>query len=261
MQIDQRQIDGVFVEHAAPEGEPVAAPVVFVHGGSHGSWLWENWLPYFAATGRHCYSFSWFNHNGSRDLPREQFVQRSIEAVTEELDIVVSHAGQAPVLVAHSMGAMAVQKYAESHDVVAQILLAPIACRQVGNEPMPVPIDMTEPFPPMPYEMAYEWFLSGCAERDARRYHALMPHESPQAVWEVASGGAIGVDRTRLGGPTLMVGAENDIVVPAEVVRRSADYFGADYLFLPGRAHSMILEPGWRRTADRLLAWLARATW
>ncbi|TDC39758.1 alpha/beta fold hydrolase [Micromonospora sp. 15K316] len=261
MQIHQRQIDGVFIEHAAPQGEPVAAPIVFVHGGSHGSWLWENWLPYFAATGRHCYAFSWFNHNGSKELPEEQFVQRSIQEVTEELGTVVAHAAEAPVLIAHSMGAIAVQKYAESHDVVAQILLAPIACQEVGNEPMPVPIDMTKPFPPMPYEMAYDWFLSGCTEKDARRYHSLMPNESPKAVWEVASGGAISVDRTRLGGPMLMVGAENDIVVPADVVRRSADYFGADYLFLPGKAHSMILEPGWRQTADRLLSWLAHATW
>ncbi|MEV6374776.1 alpha/beta hydrolase [Micromonospora musae] len=261
MQIDQRQIDGVFIEHVAPDNVPTGAPIVFVHGGSHGSWLWENWLPYFAATGRHCYSFSWFNHNGSKELPEELFVQRSIQEVTEELDIVVSHAGQAPVLIAHSMGAMAAQKYAESNDVAAQILLAPIASKEVGNEPIPVPIDMTKPFPPMPYEMAYDWFLSGCTEEDARRYHSLMPYESPKAVWEVASGGAISVDRTRLSGPMLMVGAENDFVVPAEVVRRSADYFGADYLFLSGRAHSMILEPGWQRTADRLLSWLNRVTW
>ncbi|RKR91266.1 alpha-beta hydrolase superfamily lysophospholipase [Micromonospora pisi] len=261
MEIEKLQVDGVFVEHAAPVGEPIAPPIVMVHGGSHGSWVWDKFLPYFAATGRHCYSFSWFNHNGSRALPEEEFVRRSIQDVTEELKIVVSHVGQTPVLMAHSMGAMAVQKYAEDHPVVAQVLIAPIACKEVGNEVMQLPIDLTRPYPPMPYEMAREWFFEGLPEDEARHYYALMPDESPTALWEVASGGALSLERTRIGGPSLMVGAEHDIVVPAEVVRRSAAYFGSDYLFLHDRSHSMLLEPGWRETADRVRSWLDRAVW
>lgn len=258
---DELKVDGVHIERARPDGEPTAPPIVFIHGGSHGAWLWDNWLPYFAATGRTCLAFSWFNHNGSRNLPEEQFLARSIAAVTEELEIVVGQAGQPPVLIAHSMGALAAQKYAENHPVVAQVLLAPAACREVGNPEVPIPVDRTRPFPPMPYEMAVEWFLQDVPEPDARRYHSLMPDESPTAVWEVASGGAVSIDRTRIGGPTLMISGGRDIVVPADVVRRSASYFGADYLALNDRGHSMVLEPGWPETAGRIRSWLDRATW
>lgn len=262
MVVEHRQVDGVFIEHAAPEGAPSGPPVVFVHGGSHGSWLWEQWLPYFAGAGRDSYAFSWYNHTNSRALPKEEFVRRSILDVTRELQTVVSHVGDTPVLVAHSMGAAAVQKYAEEFPVAAQVLLAPVPSDQTAGEPLSLPVDMSEPFPPMPYEMAVEWFFAGCSDEEARRYYGLMPDESPKAVWEAAQrGAAIPLDRTRIGGPALMIAGGRDIVSPADLVRQHAAHFGADYLFLPDRAHSLILEPRWKEVADRVLSWLARSVW
>ncbi|MFE0630880.1 alpha/beta hydrolase [Streptomyces sp. NPDC058864] len=262
MKVEQYMVDGVFVEHVGPKGIATAPPIVFVHGGSHGSWLWEQWLPYFASLGRDCYAFSWFNHTGSRELPTEQFVRRSMLEATEELDIVVSHIGETPVLVAHSMGAAVAQKYSEDHPVQAQVLLAPVPCTESSGEAIPLPLDWSVPFPPMPYEMAVEWFLAGCPEDDARRYYSLMPDESPKAVWEAAQrGAAIELDRTRVSGPMLMIAGGKDIVSPAPLVRKHAAHFGADYLFLADRAHSLILEPRWRHVADRISSWLSRTAW
>lgn len=132
MKIERTTIDGVFIEHASPESAPAAPPVVFVHGGAHGSWAWENYLGYFAATGRDCYAFSWFNHEGSAALPDDRFAARSLADTVEELEIVTAHVGQAPVLMTHSMGAIVAQKYAERHPVVAQVHLAPAVCAEVG---------------------------------------------------------------------------------------------------------------------------------
>ncbi|MER7811944.1 alpha/beta hydrolase [Streptomyces sp900116325] len=260
MKIERRQIDGVFVEHAKPEGRPEGPPVVFVHGGSHGSWLWEQWLPHFAAVGRHSYSFSWYNHTNSEALPQEEFVRRSMLDVTRELRTVAAHIGEAPVFVAHSMGAAAVQKYAEDFPVEAQVLLAPVPCSQSAGEAIPLPIDMSKPFPPMPYEMAVEWFFAGCSDEDSRRYYDLMPDESPRAVWEAAQrGAAIELDRERIDAPALMIAGGRDIVSPAELVSRHAAHFGADYLYLADRSHSLVLEPSWKEVADHVLSWLARA--
>jgi pimeloyl-ACP methyl ester carboxylesterase len=165
-------------------------------------------------------------------------------------------------MVAHSMGAAVVQKYAETQPVAAQVLLAPIPCSQTGGEPLPMDVDLSQPFPPMPYEMAYAWFLEGCPEPEARRYYDLMPDESPTAVWQAAQrGAAIELDRVRIGGPQLMVSGGQDIVSPADLVRNHAAYFGADYLHLPDRGHSLILEARWREVADRIFSWLDRAAW
>lgn len=47
----------------------------------------------------------------------------------------------------------------------------------------------------------------------------------------------------------------------ADLVRKHAAHFGADYLFLPDRAHSLILEPRCRDVADRVSSWLRHSAW
>ncbi|MFE7129254.1 alpha/beta fold hydrolase [Streptomyces sp. NPDC057638] len=241
MSTEQKMIDGVLIEHAAPTTAPSAPPLVFVHGAGHGSWVWENYLPYFAATGRDCYAFSWYNHHGSRDLPEGRFLERSLADTVEELETVVSFAGQAPVLVTHSMGAIVAQKYAERHPVLAQVHIAPAICADVGLD-VDFAIDPGTPVGPGPFETAWDFYLGGTSEEDARRYYALFSEESPRAIMEGVNA-LVSVDRTRLSGPTLFIAAEHDRVVPAEAVRRSADHFGGDYLFLHGRSHNVALEP------------------
>ncbi|MEU5979812.1 alpha/beta fold hydrolase [Streptomyces sp. NPDC047315] len=259
MKIAQRTVDGVFIEHAAPGAFSSAPPIVLVHGAGHGSWVWENFLPYFAAQGRDCYAFSWFNHRGSRGLPDDQFAKRSLVDTVEELTTVVDLAGQPPVLVTHSMGAIVAQKYAEDHPVAAQVHITPAICAEVGLD-VDVDVDPATPVGPGPFEQAWDLYLGGTSEEDARRYYALFSHESPRAIKEGVNA-LVSVDRTRLGGPSLLVAAEHDVVVQAEDVRRSAAYFGSDYLFLHGRSHNVALEPRWRETAHRIHSWLTHKTW
>jgi pimeloyl-ACP methyl ester carboxylesterase len=251
--------DGVYIEHASA-AQPTAAPIVFVHGGMHGSWVWDKWLPYFAVTGRHCYSFSWFGRNGSRELPDPAFAARTQADTVEELETVVAHVGQTPIMIAHSMGATVVQKYAEKHPTLAQVLLAPSICAEVGVIDAQFHYALDAPVEPPPFDLAWQLFLGGCPEEDARRYHALLTRESPTAMKQAILA-ETSVDRTRISGPSLMVAAEHDVVVPAEAVRRSATHFGSDYLFLADRSHNMVLEPRWQDTADRILAWLNHNFW
>jgi pimeloyl-ACP methyl ester carboxylesterase len=251
---------GVYIEHAAPERETASPPIVFVHGGAHASWVWQQWLPYFADTGRHCYSFSWFGHNGSRELADAEFAARTLADATEELGIVVSLIGQPPVLIGHSMGGPVIQKYAETNPAFAQVLLTPSICAEVGLTGGRFDFDLSSPVEPPPFHSAWRLFLGGCTERDARRYHALMSRESPTAIRQAVLG-TLSVDRTLIGGPSLVVAAEHDAVVAAEAVRRTAAHFGSDYMFLWGRSHNVVLEPRWRETADRIISWLDRQTW
>jgi pimeloyl-ACP methyl ester carboxylesterase len=259
MKIESKTVDGVFIEKMASDTGPYAPPIVFVHGGGHGSWMWEEYLTYFAATGRDCYSFSWLGHRGSRELPVDQYVARSMTDTVEELEIVAAQVGQVPVLITHSMGAIIAQKYAEKHPVPAQVHLAPAICAEVGLD-VEFEIDLSQPVVRPPFEKSWHLFLGGCSEQDARRYNALFTRESPTALKEAVTA-AVSVDRTRISGPSLMIAAEHDLVVPAEAVRRSAAYFGSDYLFVPDRSHNLVLEPRWRETADRIKSWLEHETW
>jgi pimeloyl-ACP methyl ester carboxylesterase len=259
VKVENKTIDGVFIEYARSESSPSAPPIVFVHGGLQGSWAWENYLPFFAATGRDCYAFSWFNHHGSRELPDDQFAVRSMAETVEELETVVAHIGQVPVLVTHSMGSLVGQKYAEKHPVVAQVHITPAICAEVGLHP-DTRVDLSKPVEPASFEIEWPRVFGGCSEEEARRYHSLLSRESAMAIKETISS-SLRVDRTRIGGPSLVIAAEHDTVVPAEAIRRSAAYFGSDYLFLHGRTHNVLLEPGWRETAERINTWLERRTW
>jgi pimeloyl-ACP methyl ester carboxylesterase len=102
---------------------------------------------------------------------------------------------------------------------------------------------------PPPFEVARELFFQGLSEVDAWCYYSLLEPESPQAVYEVTRGWTISVDKVRISHPILVVGAELDNLAPPHLVRNLADHYGADYLFLFGKGHSVLLEPEWRLAA------------
>jgi pimeloyl-ACP methyl ester carboxylesterase len=261
LKYEEFQSDGVHIVHTAPETPPQDAPLVFVHGGGEGAWVWEEFLRYFAGHGRDCYAFDWFGRGGSRQLTDAELVKRSLFDITEELGIVVSAVGRTPVLVGHSMGTLVVQKYAQDNPVIARVLLAPTAFKAAPAPDFPMPLDLDVPLPVPPFEFVQQAFFADCTEEDARRFYALMNPESPKAFSEVARGGSLELDRVRLGGPSLVVTGEHDMIVPVDVARRTAEYFGSDYLFLHGRGHGLTLGSESGRTADRIRAWLDTSIW
>ena len=54
-----------------------------------------------------------------------------------------------------------------------------------------------------------------------------------------------------------MLGAARDYIIQPEEVMRTADAYGAESQILPDIAHDLMLDTGWPRAADALLAWLA----
>jgi pimeloyl-ACP methyl ester carboxylesterase len=56
--------------------------------------------------------------------------------------------------------------------------------------------------------------------------------------------------------PTLVMGAAEDAFIPRSMVRRTARYYDAEPLIVPGMAHAMMLEENWRHAADPVLFWL-----
>jgi pimeloyl-ACP methyl ester carboxylesterase len=232
-------------------------PIVFVHGGCHGSWSWEKFLPYFAQAGWDCHALNWFWHNGSAPHPEVGLVQRGIADVVEEIAHVATQFEEPPVLVAHSMGALAALKYAEGHPVSALVLLTPVASAEVGGDVVDLPIDLSQPWVPPPFEIARDLFFQGLDEDEARTYFEKLCPESPKAVYE-ATRWTVPVDRAKVSDPILVVSGELDHLTPPVIVRSLAMFYGADYRYLRGRGHNVLLEPNWRETASMIAAWLGR---
>ncbi len=245
-------VDGVFIEYVR-ESLPLSRSLVFVHGGGHASWCWAPYLQYFAGRGWNCFAMNWYSHGRSRALPTDVFARRSIAAVTYEIHRAVQYTATTPIIVGHSMGALAAQAYAAQHDVAGLVLLAPTAPEQVGNPLVPIPVDPAVPWGPPPFEMAQQMFFTGFDEAVARQYHAKLGPESAQAILEVTGRAAVSVPAAAVldhVSDIQVVAAQDDILSPPDVTSAIADYYGAEYHLMPGMGHDgLLLGPNWQSAA------------
>lgn len=256
-------VDGIYVEFEKSDGSSSWStatkkdPILFVHGGCHGSWCWEKFLPYFAENGWDCYALNWYNHYKSEKIPTEKFIRRSISDVKEEIGKIVSHLGVAPILIGHSMGGLAVQKYAEAYRAKALVLITPVVPAEVGGPAIELPVDEKQPWGPPPIEVSKELFFRGSGDEEVKRFYALLCTESPRAVIE-ATRWTVHVDKGRLSKvPKLIFGAEIDRLVPHELEKNLAEFYSCEYVFAKGKGHNLLLEPGWRDTASKIADWLS----
>src|SRR3712207_5722689 len=98
---------------ARPNGQASGAPLLFLHGGFGGAWMWnEIYLPFFATRGRHAAAVSLRAHgaSGGYDGLRRWSLQDFAE------DVRRAHAAlpAAPLAIGHSMGGLLAQIDRES---------------------------------------------------------------------------------------------------------------------------------------------------
>ena len=214
-------------------GESDRPPLLFVHGAGHGAWCWASIADYVSDVER-----------VAADLPRE------------------------PVLVGHSLGGLVVQKYLEAHEPPAAVLLAPPSVR--GLLRPAVRTFLQHPWLSMQViatgkprrllarpELVRKFsFSPELGEEQVREYAACMGSESFRAFLELVY---IRPDRARIRGvPLLVLGGGGDYFIRPSAIRRIADAYGAESRILPGVAHDMMLDAGWRQAAEAMLEWLER---
>jgi pimeloyl-ACP methyl ester carboxylesterase len=186
---------------------------------------------WFADHGRRTVALDWLGHGKSTALPDEIWLKRDIIEVRDEVGAVCADlaekTGVAPVVMGHSMGGLATLAHTALGDqkVAALVLLAPVVPAGHVESPVDVPVTLTEPWEPPPFEQARQLFYSGVPAADAERYYALLQAESPAAVWQA----------TRF--------TELDLLVPSNAVRSFAESIGADYVHMSGTGHGLTLDP------------------
>jgi pimeloyl-ACP methyl ester carboxylesterase len=251
----ERFIDGVRIE-SAYAANPDADNLILIHGGCHGSWAFEKIMPFMAEAGWNAHAINWYGHNGSVSLESSLAIKRSIAEVATEIRKAASLFDKPPILVAHSMGGLAAQKYAENNPVRALVLLAPVVPLEAGASEVPLPLDESVMWGPPPFEIARELFFQGLSEQEAQKYYGRLCAESPRSVFE-ATRFTISIEPSRITCPVLAFEATDDRLVPPPAVERMAKLYGADYRLLEGRGHSLTLEPRWPETCVVIRDWLA----
>lgn len=98
-------------------------PVLFLHGAWHGAWCWnEHFLDFFATQGFRVLAPGSLGHGSS---PTGKSIRMcSIADFVSDLSSVIDSLPSPPILVGHSLGGFVIQKYLDTHDVPAAVLLA-----------------------------------------------------------------------------------------------------------------------------------------
>jgi pimeloyl-ACP methyl ester carboxylesterase len=239
-------------------------PVVFVHGAWHGAWCWaEHFLPYFAGHGYSAHAVDLRGHGASgndRSLRRTRIADFVVD-----LERVVADFGSPPVVIGHSMGGFVVQKYLETHDAPAAVLLASVPAR--GGIPASLRLIRRYPRAVLKASTTLSLYPFVADRRRARElfFSADIPQERLRAYHERLQDDAFcmfldllafNVPRPRrVRTPLLVLGGDRDTFFTPREVTSTARAYGTTPTFFP-MAHDMMLEDGWQDVADHIIRWL-----
>lgn len=106
------------------KGSRTAQPLLFVHGGWHGAWCWENFLDYFADAGYRAVAVSLRGHGASPGPASLRWCAMS--DYLADIASVVDTLGGQPVLIGHSLGGFAVQRFLETRKAPAAVLVGSV---------------------------------------------------------------------------------------------------------------------------------------
>lgn len=239
-------------------------PLLFVHGGWHGAWCWDDhFLDYFAEAGYRAVSLSLRGHGTSptaKPLPKV-----CIADYIDDVASVADDLGGGPVLIGHSVGGFVVQRYLEEHSAPAAVLIGSIPPQGVLGTALRV----WRRRPSMTMESWNDPTLLKFLATPALAREYLFCTDTPEAVVESCRqrAGAESIRATmidpivrrvrtrRVRTPILVLGAQYDGFVSARAVRATARAYGTDPEFF-SMGHNMMLEPGWADVAERIHVWL-----
>lgn len=103
--------------------------VLFLHGAWHGAWCWEKYfMNIFAEAGYENYAVTLRLHKNKGKIKGINSISISdyVEDLTNAVDDVINQTGKEPIIIAHSMGGLVLQKYLEKRSCKKAILMTTV---------------------------------------------------------------------------------------------------------------------------------------
>jgi pimeloyl-ACP methyl ester carboxylesterase len=249
------------------------APLLFVHGGEHAAWCWdENFLDYFAVLGHRAVALSLRGHGKSSNCAQPQSC--SIADFVSDVCAVADSLPHTPVLIGHSLGGFVVQKYLESYAAPAAVLIASAPPQGAGAAMLRTGASFLHKTTRHPWRTA----KAALADRSTPAFNkpervraAYFTPRTPDSLvvncaerLEKEQIGRFALDMAflnlpkpdRVNTPMLVLGAQCDRSVTPREVRATARAYQTQAQIFPGMGHDMMLEPGWTAVAERIDDWL-----
>lgn len=247
--------------------------IVMIHGMWGGGWCWENYKSFFEDKGYHCITPTLRFHDvDSKDTPHSKLGTTSLLDYAEDLEKEINKLETPPVLMGHSMGGLLAQILGDRGLAKALVLLTPAAPYGItALKPSVIRCFLSglrqwgfwgKPMRPTLNEAACSMLQLMTAEEQKIIFDKFV-YESGRAVceiglWFLDPKGAARVNEAKVTCPVLVIGAAEDRITPASVVRKVANKYKtvSTYGEFTNHAHWVIEEPGWQEIAQRVADWL-----
>ena len=240
-------------------------PLLFVHGAWHAAWCWDEYfLSFFADKGYRALAVSFRGHGNS---PITKPLRNcSLADYVEDVSTAADSLPVRPVVIGHSMGGVVVQKYLESHDAPAGVLMASMPPRGALGSGLRWmkrhPWHFTKAaitgkslaYVNTPKLARERFFSAQTPDAQVLDYATRLQEESARAGFDSVLLGLL-----RAKGVTtslLVVGALDDGAITPKEVRATARAYRTEAEFFANMGHDIMLEPGWATVAERIHTWL-----
>lgn len=262
--ITTRQIDGIEVFSCLPAQATSRPPLLFVHGAFAGGWMWtETFMPWFAEAGYACHAVSLRGHGGSAG--REHIDWHSIADYVDDVRRVVESLPEAPVLIGHSMGGFVVQKYLERHQAPGAALVCSVPPQGLVASQFHLLMQKPQLFLELNRIMGGDYtdtatlrealFAGDVDEAMLTAWIGKMQTESHRAIWDMSMFNLPNLFAMHRP-PMLILGAEEDVLVPAFLVQSTGHTYGLPVHIFRGMGHAVTHEREWQQVAATLRDWL-----
>lgn len=247
--------------------------IFMIHGMWGGPWVWDNYRRHFEARGYRCMTATLPYHDrGRRQAPDPRLATASLTDYVDALAVEISALDEKPIVMGHSMGGLVAQMLCARGLASAAVLLTPAAPAGIlaltwsvirsfrklfvvwGFWKKPIPTS----FPDAVYSTLH---LVPLAQQ--REIFDRLTYESGRVIFEIGfwlldTKRAARVDAAKVTCPLLVVGAKEDRIVPASVVRQVAKKYVAvtTHREFANHAHWVLGEPGWEEIAACAADWL-----
>jgi pimeloyl-ACP methyl ester carboxylesterase len=253
MKLEVLDLDAVGEKHGS---------ILFVHGALHGAWCWNRFMKYFSEHGYDCHAFSFRGHGKSEGA--ERINDFSLDDYVADLSQVLDSMKETPIVVAHSLGGMVLQRYMGEHAPVKSISQAvflasmPVGGTTTGDQlkmlfkhwkatKVMMDINGGKPFDAARLKDAVI-FSERLSEADVKPYVNLIKPESTRVGKEQAKPAT---NVFNVGIPVHIIGSNGDWMF-SDQSENSASY-KVKPIMLDGLCHDMMLDPEWEKAAKAVL--------
>lgn len=237
----------------------------------HSMWttasIWDNYCSFFSSKGYNIKAMTLLHHGGASSELENIGITDYIEQAKAEVDKL----DDKPVIIGHSMGGLIAQKLAEMGLARRLVLLAPATPRGIPTLVITLAffayspiiafsantwdILLKRPFI-IPFRNAAYGIMNTMPHTEQIKVYKDFVYESGLAVYEVIRG-KVNVDENKVTCPVLVIAAEQDKLIPSEIVRRVANKYNAGYVEYPEHCHhSLVVGSGWKKVAGDICNWI-----